>query len=73
MGNIKKYCLDVCERKIVTKRPEFTEHSENGKNTYVGNVDKTFWVKCDKCGEDKRFSVESAPKWIMELYKRYVK
>lgn len=61
---------------IVTKTPNYTFwHTDDGELVEPNDVeftedrDKTFWM-FEKSGEFVgRYSVESAPQWIMEIYK----
>ena len=73
MSELSKFCLEECDKSIITKRGEYTQHSKDGKKVYHDELDKTFWVSCSTCGDKKRFSTESAPKWILALYDKLVK
>lgn len=58
---------------IVTKRPKYSFHSySNGLDVsrhFKEDRDKTFWIYDVRNGELLgRYSVESAPHWIMEIY-----
>ena len=57
---------------IITKRGlyEYRHLDEDGVSIEheKEGLDKTFWVKDLNTGSVKRFSVYSAPKWVMEIY-----
>lgn len=70
-----KYSRDPKQYSItITKRVD-TEFGENSLNGEVVNVDqdKTFIITSKSGDLDRRYSVESAPQWIMRIYNYWIK
>lgn len=58
---------------IVTKRPNYSFHSHKGdldvQEQFPEDRDKTFWLYDVRSGDlVGRYSIESAPLWIKEIY-----
>lgn len=56
---------------LIRQRSQFREYDDDGfLGDYLGEYNKTFWLKEKNGGFKRRYSTESAPEWVMQIYNR---
>lgn len=59
---------------IILQDALFTKFDEEGfVEEYTKGPNKTFWLEAKDGSFKRRYSTKSAPKWIMQIYKKIIK